>query len=355
MADKIKISAIVDLLSAECNVSKSDAAQFVSAFQTLFEEILLRDKILKINDIGTFRVEETKPRRSVDINTGQTIEIPSHSRITFTPAASLATAVNSDLAHLTTFDLDMDTNTDTPMTEPTPNDAPLQRLTSDAIGIRSLLDEIQNVPEAAPSDTEPEPQPEAQPEPSPKEETKPRHDTPVDTDTAVVDGTAAVAAINREDNRGMRTSNAFWLSVAAVLTLLIIGIVVWNNRDFFSPTPSSAPITVTDTITASAAVTDTMPVKSEEPDEAESLDEIPQTYIDTATLREGSRLTLLALKYYGHKDFWVYIYQANRDIITNPNDIKTGTRLRIPKMPEHLVDPNSTEALQYARQLKDEL
>lgn len=95
MTEKIKPTDIVNLLSAQCNITRQEASLFVDRFASVFEEALDNDKILKINNIGTFRIEQTKARRSIDINTGETIEIAPHNRITFTPATQLADAANS--------------------------------------------------------------------------------------------------------------------------------------------------------------------------------------------------------------------------------------------------------------------
>ena len=76
-------------------------------------------------------------------------------------------------------------------------------------------------------------------------------------------------------------------------------------------------------------------------------------FIDVVTINEGSRLTYISLKQYGHKDFWVYIYEANRDVITNPNSIKVGVKLRIPKLAPELIDANNQQCIDYARYLHD--
>nr|WP_321522402.1 AAA family ATPase [uncultured Macellibacteroides sp.] len=53
-------------------------------------------------------------------------------------------------------------------------------------------------------------------------------------------------------------------------------------------------------------------------------------WLDTVVIEPGTRLTLLAQKYYGNKVFWVYIYMANNEVITNPNQVAVGTKVRIP-------------------------
>jgi len=76
-------------------------------------------------------------------------------------------------------------------------------------------------------------------------------------------------------------------------------------------------------------------------------------FIAEERINEGSRLTLISEKYYGFKDFWVYIYEANLQKITNPDRIPTGTIIRIPKLDERLIDKDNLRCVQYAKQLHD--
>ena len=63
-------------------------------------------------------------------------------------------------------------------------------------------------------------------------------------------------------------------------------------------------------------------------------------------------LTTLAKKYYGVKDYWVYIYEANKTHLRHPDRIKPGTRVMIPEITEFLDDPTPTTTnLRQARQL----
>ena len=63
-------------------------------------------------------------------------------------------------------------------------------------------------------------------------------------------------------------------------------------------------------------------------------------------------LTTLAKKYYGVKDYWVYIYEANKSRLRHPDRIKPGTRIMIPEITEFLADPTPTESnIRQARQL----
>ncbi|MCM1066062.1 MAG: hypothetical protein NC418_00630 [Muribaculaceae bacterium] len=49
------------------------------------------------------------------------------------------------------------------------------------------------------------------------------------------------------------------------------------------------------------------------------------------TVTSSRYLATMAREYYGKGIYWVFIYQANTDILDNPNKIKPGTRVKIPE------------------------
>ncbi|WP_243349298.1 HU family DNA-binding protein [Parabacteroides sp. FAFU027] len=77
----------------------------------------------------------------------------------------------------------------------------------------------------------------------------------------------------------------------------------------------------------------------------------PGKKIATEVIKSGSRLTLLAQKYYGNKAFWVYIYQANKSKISNPNNVPVGTELIIPAKETYSIDPNNKESVDKAKNM----
>ena len=67
-------------------------------------------------------------------------------------------------------------------------------------------------------------------------------------------------------------------------------------------------------------------------------------------------LTTLAKEYYGVKDYWVYIYEANKTRLRHPDRIKPGTRILIPEITEFLADPTPTQTnIRQARQLATQI
>jgi nucleoid DNA-binding protein/nucleoid-associated protein YgaU len=74
------------------------------------------------------------------------------------------------------------------------------------------------------------------------------------------------------------------------------------------------------------------------------------------SMTSGSRLTLLALKYYGDKIFWVYIYEYNKAKIgTNPDHIPVGMEILIPAKQVYGIDANSTDSREKAREIQAKL
>lgn len=64
----------------------------------------------------------------------------------------------------------------------------------------------------------------------------------------------------------------------------------------------------------------------------------PVEVYDTITSRRF--LTTMARKYYGHQDYWVYIYKANSSKLRHPDKIRPGTRVLIPDFEKYRTSPD---------------
>jgi phage tail protein X len=68
-----------------------------------------------------------------------------------------------------------------------------------------------------------------------------------------------------------------------------------------------------------------------------TLAEKPREYVNFIGIEQvgkDSRLAWIAYKYYAQKDLWVFIYEANRDIIKHPSHVREGQVIRIPELSE---------------------
>lgn len=71
-------------------------------------------------------------------------------------------------------------------------------------------------------------------------------------------------------------------------------------------------------------------------------------------IKQGSRLTVMALDAYGDKSYWIYLYLYNTDRISNPNNINIGTKIRIPKLDATLVNGTYPQTIALANEVRRE-
>lgn len=79
---------------------------------------------------------------------------------------------------------------------------------------------------------------------------------------------------------------------------------------------------------------------------------VPSEYLDSVKITRGTILTVVSLKYYGHKQFWVYIYLANKKYISNPSNIPLGQTVYIPKPETYGIDANNAESIAKAASIQ---
>ena len=75
MADKLSWSELRRALAQRANISEKDANTFLTAFNAQLLEALKTEKQVKINGLGTFKLQAVAPRKSVDVTTGSEITI----------------------------------------------------------------------------------------------------------------------------------------------------------------------------------------------------------------------------------------------------------------------------------------
>ena len=74
----------------------------------------------------------------------------------------------------------------------------------------------------------------------------------------------------------------------------------------------------------------------------------------TEEITYGSRLAWISKKYYGDKAYWPYLYDANRDVISDANRIDVGTPIRVPKLTQLQLDTTNAETMANIERLRDE-
>lgn len=66
---------------------------------------------------------------------------------------------------------------------------------------------------------------------------------------------------------------------------------------------------------------------------------------------DGEWLASIALKLYGSKAFWGYIYEVNRDMLQAPDDVKAGMELYLPNKDYYKIDSTNIQSIQEAAKI----
>lgn len=106
MDAKLNQSDLISLLAKGGNISVAKAELFTKNFFELIIEGLEKDGIVKINGLGTFKITDVASRGSVNVNTGEKIEIKGHRKLSFTPADALRDIVNQPFAMFEPVEVD---------------------------------------------------------------------------------------------------------------------------------------------------------------------------------------------------------------------------------------------------------
>jgi len=156
-----------------------------------------------------------------------------------------------------------------------------------------------------------------------------------------------------------------WIYILSVLALLALAAVaawfyypgIFNNLN--NKTAQTLPKVAeqTNLNPVEPVIPDTLAAPNALPDTIINVFDAPRQfteYIATEPMKRGSMLSIFAKKHLGHPYFWVYIYEANKDIIQDPNNVPLGVDIKIPKVDPRLIDVNNPECVQFALKLSEQ-
>ena len=362
MADKLSWTELRRMLANRADVTEKESNTFLNAFNAQLVEALKQDKQVKINGLGTFRLQAVAPRKSVNVTTGEEITIPGYNKIAFTPEAGVKELIEKGGAPVAVD--------------------PLQKLGAQAEEIVDILGDLGQSPKEEkkkkvkkepkpvvveePKVEEPkieEPKVEApkpvvveEPKPTIVEEPKIKAPKPV-----VVEEPKPVK--EEKPKKKYHFVRDTLICVVILLLLLLIGYFFLRNRlsDWMEEILKGKPAQTEQVEAAPAdAVQPEQAAQSEELTEEQILAEflacseeaedgdtpdgvIYEELITIEPMHEASRLTWMAKRYYGDKVYWPYLYDANKDKISNPDQVAAGTPIRVPKLTKEQLDTTSVE------------
>ena len=411
MNNKLLLQDLTDQLAEAGKLKKKDAEELLRAFFKIAEDGLFEDGIIKINGLGTLKLVLVDARKSVNVSTGEEFEIREHYKVSFVPDADLKNAVNQPYSHLEPVELDpvVESNVSTAPEKKVVNTkekVPTVEIKEEMVspkaprkikrttiawalfflliavfGVWSWVSNLNHNREEA---------------------AKSKEIALIDSLEADANLQADLAALKEENDSVTSSANAADDSLEAVIQSVAkepsasepaVAKVAPAMKAKQTPSATKALVAVTKTTTpatkpveakptpqpavktattpaktpVSAAVktttvptktpvssvkTATTPAKTPVSTVKPTPEKAPVEYIATVVLKPGDRLNLLSLKYYGDKIFWVYIYQANKSAIPNPDNVPAGTTIRIPKPDPKLIDPKNEALVAKAKALQ---
>ena len=344
--EKITWTELRKAIAERINADEKEVATFMSALIPAITKALREDRQVRITNLGTFKLQSVAPRRSVNVATGEAFTLPGYEKLVFAPESSIKELLGN------------------PKASPIEDDnTPLQKLGAQADEIVDILGDLGQGPKATPAEPvveEPKPVEPVVEEPKPiepvVEEPKPIVEEPI------------ILTSTKEEKKEKKGRT--WLVVG--ITVLIFALLLAAAFLFVGNRFISWVENLHNKATQTEQVEQVDPNQVAEPTETTEQNNTPEVmepaqptqtksnlpypyewkeFIGSERLSEGSRLALLARKYYNETDMWVFIYEANRNIIQHPSDIPVGTKIRLPKIPRELRDLSNPET----RKLVDEL
>ena len=396
-------------------VGTSDQATgvFLDALIDAMIKGLEQDKQVKIKGIGTFALKPMAARKSVNIATGEDFVIAGYNKLTFSPEASMKENVEKRIDNPKTEEVVKDITQD-PLKKLGEQATEIVDILAD-LGQAPVIPAAEEPVVEEPVVEEPVAEEPVAEEPVVEEPVaeepvveEPVVEEPVAEEPVVEEPVAEEPVVEEPvaeepvvEEKPKRTGSKKWIWwIVVVVILLGLGAAGWYYRDIIKQylptlpfekkaevitpivTPVDSVVAPTDTLQADTTIVadsllvdsiavenaDTIPaepkvkketkkkkvVKSQKIAEQKPKKEIPRKYtkfIATERVNSASRLTWIAKKYYGSKDLWVFIYEANYKTIKDPAHIRTGQLLKIPKLTPEQRDLNNPET----RKLVDEL
>jgi len=396
MNEKITLQELITLLTEKQGMNRKDAELFVKSFFGLIEEALGREKYVKVKGLGIFKLTEVESRESVNVNTGERIEIQGHTKVSFTPDSTMKDLINKPFAHFESVVLNdgvelEDTpveqvadelpiieeaqqpevqpepviETPVPMEEPVveepmtePKEEPIteepveekpteETITEEVITIEEpaieepaeeVVEEVVEEPvEESPMEA---PQPETT---GPKEEPE---EKPVSIEEKASDE-KIIIEVQKEKN----INRILWGVIVVLVLIILFGAYWMFLRPADVPEPTPAP-PVQEEVATPVPVTEKQPqedvlktIQFIELSEEELRKERVPSFADTLdcqivgtqeeyTLQKGETIIRASVRFFGTKKYWPYIVKHNMDVLPDPDNIPAGIRIKIPKLVE---------------------
>lgn len=410
MNERLSLQDLIDLLAKKQEITKKDAESFLRELIAVISENIENNESVKIKEFGVFKLVKVNARRSVDVNTGEAIEIAAHYKLSFTPDKSLKEAINRPFAHFesvvledgVSFDnIEKEESSELVESEATVDEVEstetsvsneaaissiiLQEIVTDK-PVGEVVPPVSEISEHEPEDIVEEPQDivvqeevEETIENVPSvAEVEQQQDEAISSslpeDKVESDDSETVLVDQKRASKRRRRFISLAFFIFLIIAGFFIGGLYFQEIAKFlteGPADENKTVAIVEDKKPDAVITpDSLTIKIDSTrvdgveDPSVVSDKNGITMIDntttsahlaTITIEPGSTLRNISLKYYGHKSFWVYIYEENKDKIKNANNVPLGTKLIIPFPAKYGINPQDKVSIDTAKQKEQRL
>lgn len=159
----------------------------------------------------------------------------------------------------------------------------------------------------------------------------------------------------------IKTHKVRWFASGIAVGAIIGAAAVYFIPGLGHDAPAAAHITENDvTVTVGSDNTKSlptdMPTETADTMAVNNMFPEPKAEVDTAVYDYvTSTLAQLSRKHYGSYEFWVYIYEENKDVISNPDRVEPDTKVRIPSPEKYGINSKDKESVKAALKKSQEL
>ena len=329
--EKLTWTELRKAVAEMAGTSEQEATIFLNALVDAILVGLKEDQQVKVKGIGTFALKAMAARKSVNIATGEEFTIEGYNKLTFSAEASLKESVEKRLEAPQTVEAVKEVTAD-----------PLKKLGEQAEEIVDILADLGQAVSGGSVEVE-----EVQ-EVQESSEVQKVQEVEEKKEEVVEPAPAKVESVSAPNVKTKKCNGICWI----ILLLLLLGIAGagWYFRDTLQQwwqcmQDCQPTIEIVEEVSEVEEVLEV---------EELTLADQPREYVNFIGIErvgQDSRLAWIAYKYYAQKDLWVFIYEANRDIIKDPTYVRPGQHIRIPELDEKYRNLYNPEL----RQLVDSL
>ena len=362
MAEHLTLVSLRKALSARSNVSEKVADDFLASLTSTIQEGLQKDGSVTVNGLGTFKLQDMPARESVNVTTGERITIAGHKKVVFVEETKRPLSGSPLTRERVITPRPMKERKGAGLSKEEPID-PIQKLGEQAEEIKDILSELNAMSSDTPAAGNSEPVPiEIEPAAVPVAVAKPATPASEPAETTVADEQPKQAEKTKEETKpfnpwltGLITIGVFAMLLVIAYFILRHQIVNWadsmrsNIEQRVSTTPEEPAATDVQAVIPAEVPQPAAPAETTEAAPAPAspwMDDSQRKFTEflpEETVGQDSRLAWVAKKRYGEKAYWVFIYEVNRDRLNAPDHVLPGMKLRVPKLPKELRDPNDPD------------